>query len=85
MQKSANGGKGDWTSMKAIPLSKGTASKQNELLRTDYFWSFMETFEPMGNQIIDRAGDMKLNSLHSTMLGPGGGVMFNLLYYVFHN
>lgn len=66
--------KNDWKSVPTLAVSKGIAYKQNDLMRMDYSWSFLEMFIPLGTQIIDRKGSMKLSPLHTTMMGPSGGV-----------
>lgn len=66
--------KNDWKSVSSIAVSKGIAYKQNDLMRMDYSWQFLYKFIPMGMQIIDRKGTMKLSALHATMMGPSGGV-----------
>ena len=63
-----------WRKIKQLPVSQGNAKKQNDILRMDYSWNFLEKFVPMGTQIIDRKGDMQLSPLHETMMGPSGGV-----------
>ncbi|KAG9311944.1 hypothetical protein JVU11DRAFT_8205 [Chiua virens] len=67
--------KNDWKSVPTLAVSKGTAYKQNDLLRMDYAWAFLDKFVPMGTQIFDRKGSLKLAPLHSTMMGPSGGVL----------
>ena len=66
--------KNDWKSVKALAMSKGIPYKQNDIMRMDYSWEFLSKFVPMGMQIIDRKGMMKLSPLHATMMGPSGGV-----------
>jgi len=63
-----------WRYIPAVAVAKGNPSKQNDLLRMDYVWNFMEKFVPMGAQIMDRKGDMRLSPFHSRMTGPSGGV-----------
>ena len=52
----------------------GVPRKWAELLSQEYVWDFMERVEGMGIHMFDGRGDMKLNALHRTLLGPSGGV-----------
>lgn len=70
----AKGETNRWRSIQALPVSKGNAAKQNDILRMDYSWNFMAKFVRMGTQVMDRKGDMRLAPFHGTMMGPGGGV-----------
>lgn len=63
-----------WKDIPTMPLASGVPYKQHELLRMDYVWNFMKTFVPMGSQVMDRKGDMRLTPFHTTMMGPSGGV-----------